>query len=136
MRKLSLLIVLTILTLGSLACSGTMKGIDRYSGKRIFFSYTDEKFGSAEIQVTMPDGERFVGRIVKEPEATDATALSGKSYPTVDEFAGNTEAYLQGDRGNDMKCKFRLSDKVLGFKGGGFGLCETFDGRVIDIFAR
>ena len=84
----------------------------------------------------MPGGERFVGRIVKEPEATDATALSGKSYPTVDEFAGNTEAYLQGDRGNDMKCKFRLSDKVLGFKGGGFGLCETFDGRVIDIFAR
>jgi hypothetical protein len=136
MRKLSLLIVLTILTLGSLACSGTMKGIDRTSGRRVFLTYTDEKFGSAEIQVTMPDGERFVGRIVEEPETKDVTAASGKSYPTVDEFPGDTEAYLQGDRGNDMKCKFRLSDKVLGFKGGGFGLCETFDGQVIDIFTR
>jgi len=29
-----------------------------------------------------------------------------------------------------------LSDTVLGFKGGGFGLCEISDGRVIDIFAR
>jgi len=136
MQKHSLLILLTIAALGPMACSGTMKGIDRYSGQRVFFSYTDEKFGSAEIQVTMPDGERFVGRIVEEPAATDATAPASKSYPAVDEFPGNTEAFLKGDRGNDMKCKFRLSDKVLGFKGGGFGLCETFDGRVIDIFTR
>jgi hypothetical protein len=135
-KKQALLIVLTTLTFGTMACSGTMKGIDRYSGKRIFFTYTDEKFGSAEIQVTLPDGERFVGRIVAESETSDTTAPSGKSYPTVDEFSGNTEAFLQGDRGNNMKCKFRLSDKVLGFKSGGFGLCETFDGRVIDIFTR
>ena len=136
MKKQALQIALTTLAFASMACSGTMKGIDRYSGKRVFFSYADEKFGSAEIQVTLPDGERFVGRIIEEPVATDATAPSGKSYPAVDEFQGNTEAFLQGDRGNNMKCKFRLSDKVLGFKSGGFGLCETFDGRVIDIYTR
>ncbi|MEJ2098450.1 MAG: hypothetical protein P8X68_00570, partial [Desulfobacterales bacterium] len=89
-----------------------------------------------EIQVTMPDGERFTGRIVEEATAADTAAPASKSYPAVDEFQGNTEAFLQGDRGNNMKCKFRLSDKVLGFKGGGFGLCETFDGHVIDIFTR
>ncbi len=136
MKRKALLIALTTLVFATIACSGTMRGIDRYSGKRIFFSYADEKFGSAEIQVTLPDGERFVGRIIEAPVATDATAPSGKSYPAVDEFQGNTEAFLQGDRGNNMKCKFRLSDKVLGFKSGGFGLCETFDGRVIDIFTR
>ena len=136
MKKQAVLIALTTLAFASMACSGTMKGIDRYSGKRVFFSYTDEKFGSAEIQVTLPDGERFVGRIIEEPVATDTTAPSDKSYPAVEEFQGNTEAFLQGDRGNNMKCKFRLSDKVLGFKSGGFGLCETFDGRVIDIFTR
>ena len=136
MKKQALLIALTTLAFASIACSGTMRGIDRYSGKRVFFSYADEKFGSAEIQVTMPDGERFVGGIVEEPVATTAIEPSGKSYPAIDEFHGNTEAFLQGDRGNNMKCKFRLSDKVLGFKGGGFGLCETFDGRVIDIFTR
>jgi hypothetical protein len=136
MKKHALLIALTALVFASMACSATMRGIDRYSGKRVFFSYADEKFGSAEIQVTLPDGERFVGRIIEEPVATDATDPSGKSYPAVEEFRGNTEAFLQGDRGNNMKCKFRLSDKVLGFKSGGFGLCETFDGRVIDIFTR
>jgi hypothetical protein len=136
MKKHILLIVLTALAFTSMACSGTMKGIDRYSGKRVFFSYTDDRFGSAEIQVTMPDGERFSGRIVEEPKTANATPPSDRSYPTVEEFAGNTEAFLQGDRGNNMKCKFRLSDTVLGFKGGGFGLCEISDGRVIDIFAR
>ena len=135
MKKQVLLIALTSLAFASIGCSGTMKGVDRYSGKRVFFSYTDEKFGSAEIQVTMPDGERFVGRIV-DTASPNAVASGGKSYPAVDEFRGNIAAFLQGDRGNQMKCKFRISDKVLGFKSGGFGLCETDDGRVIDIFTR
>ena len=89
------------------------------------------KFGSGEIQMTMPDGERFVGGIVEE-----ATIDSSKEYPSVYEFSGNTEAFLQGDRGGKMRCKFRLSDTLLGFKGGGFGLCQTDDGRVIDIYTR
>ena len=136
MKKQVLLIALTTLSFASIGCSGTMKGVDRYSGKRIFFSYTEEKFGSAEIRVTMPDGEHFVGSIVEQQAAADTAAPAGKIYPAVDEFRGNTEAFLQGDRGHNMKCKFRLSDKVLGFKSGGFGLCETDDDRVIDIFTR
>jgi len=136
MKKQTLLIVPAILVFISMACSGTMKGIDRYSGKRIFFLYTEEKFGLVEIQVTMPDGECFVGKIDEASTVTDAIEPSGDSYPAVDEFIGNAGALLHGDRGNNMKCKFRLSDKVLGFKSGGFGLCEISDGRVIDIFTR
>jgi hypothetical protein len=136
MKKHALLIALTALVFASMACSGTMRGIDRYSGKRVFFSYTQETFGPTAIEVTMPDGERFVGRIDGEPTVTDAIEPSDQSYPAVEEFVGNTEAFLQGDRGKKMKCKFRLSDKVLGFKSGGFGLCEISDGRVIDIFTR
>ena len=136
MKKQTLLIVPAILVFISMACSGTMKGIDRYSGKRVFFSYTEEKFGSVEIQVTMPDGECFMGKIDEASTVTDAIEPSGDSYPAVAEFIGNTGAFLQGDRGHNMKCKFRLSDKVLGFKSGGFGLCEISDGRVIDIFTR
>jgi len=130
------LAILTILALAWMACSGTMKGIDRYSGERVYFSYRDEKFGSAEIQVTMPDGERFSGKTLDEPMSTVATGPSGKRYPAVDGFPGKITAFLSGDKGNDMKCKFRLSDPVLGFKGGGFGLCQTSDGRVVDIFTR
>ena len=125
------LIGLLILIFTVIACAGTMKGIDRNSGKRIYLAYEDKKFGSGEIQMTMPDGERFVGGIVDE-----ATIDSSKEYPSVYEFSGNTEAFLQGDRGGKMRCKFRLSDTLLGFKGGGHGLCQTDDGRVIDIFTR
>ena len=125
------LIGLSILIFAVVACAGTMKGFDRNSGKRVYLSYEDKKFGSGEIQMTMPDGERFVGGIVDE-----ATIDSSKEYPSVYEFSGNTEAFLQGDRGGKMRCKFRLSDTLLGFKGGGYGLCQTDDGRVIDIYTR
>ena len=125
------LIGLPILFFAIIACAGTMKGIDRHSGKRVYLTYEDQKFGSGEIQMTMPDGEHFVGGIVDE-----AAVNSSKEYPSVYEFPGNTEAFLQGDRGGKMRCKFRLSDTMLGFKGGGFGLCETDYGRVIDIYTR
>jgi hypothetical protein len=136
MRRTLLLIILTTFIFALMACSGTMKGIDRYSGKRVYLAYEDEKFGSAELQVQMPDGELFIGKIIEEPMAATSNAPSGKGYPAVDEFQGNTEAFLFGDRGNNMRCKFRLSDTMLGFKSGGFGLCETSDGRVIDIYTR
>ena len=116
-----------------MACGGTMKGIDRYTGKRVHFSYEDHNFGSGEIQTTMPDGEHFVGNIVDESSEVQDT---GKGYPNVYEFPGNTDVFLTGDNGTQMKCKFRLSDKVLGFRGGGYGICETEDGRVIDMFPR
>jgi hypothetical protein len=48
----------------------------------------------------------------------------------------NSTAFLEGDKGGKMRCKFRLSDTVVGYKGGGYGLCETADGRVIDMFPR
>lgn len=134
MRKQFRLIGLTTLAFALMACSGTMKGIDRYSGKRVYFLYEDAKFGSAKIQVTMPDGETFVGQTVDEPGATPATAAEVKGYPAVTEFPGELRALLFGNRGIHMKCKFRLSDQVIGFKAGGFGLCQTSDGRVIDIF--
>lgn len=119
-----------------MACSGTMKGIDRYSGKRVHLAYEDEKFGSAVLQVTMPDGELFIGKLIEEPGTAVAGVPSDIEYPSVDELRGNTEAFLFGDRGNYMKCKFRLSDTVLGFKSGGFGLCQTSYGRVVDVYTR
>lgn len=125
------LIGLPILIFAVMACAGTMKGIDRYTGKRVHLTYEDQKFGSGEIQLTMPDGEHFVGEIVDKK-----TLDSSKEYPSVNEFSGNTAAVLQGDRGGKMQCKFRLSDTLLGFKGGGHGICQTDGGRVIDIFTR
>ena len=136
MRKPVLFFIFTTLVIASMACSGTMRGIDRYSGKRIYFTYQEEKFGSAELQVKMPDGELFIGRNIEESTAAKSNAPLGHEFPTVDQFQGNTEAFLFGDRGKTMKCKFRLSDTIVGFKSGGFGICETSDGHVVDIYTR
>jgi len=136
MRKQVLFIFLTTMIFALMACSGTMKGIDRTSGKRIQMAYEDEKFGKAGLQIKTPDGELFLGKLIEEPMAPVAGAPADIKYPAVDEFRGNTEAFLFGDRGNYMKCRFRLSDTIVGFKSGGFGLCQTADGRVIDIFTR
>lgn len=136
MRKPARFIIPTAIIFALMACSGSMKGIDRYSGKRVQMAYENEKFGSAGLQIKMPDGELFMGKLLGEPGAAAADAPSQKEYPAVDEFHGNTEAFLFGDRGNYMKCKFRISDTMMGFKSGGFGLCETSDGRVVDIYTR
>ena len=136
MKKSVLFFVFTALVFASMACSGTMRGIDRYTGKRVFFIYEEEKFGSAELQVKMPDGELFIGKLTEDKVPAVSNAPLARGYPAVDEFQGNTEAFLFGDRGNKMRCKFRLSDTLVGFKSGGFGLCETSDGRVIDIYTR
>ena len=136
MRRPALFLASIIVVLASMACSGTMKGVDRFTGERVYFAYEDEKFGSASIKVVMPDGERFSGKTLDEPLETSAMSASGKRYHMVDRFPGKIAAYLTGDRGTNMKCKFRLSDPVLGFKGGGFGLCQTSDDRLIDVFTR
>ena len=132
MRTTLLLIACSIIAFSLMACSGTMKGIDRYTGKRVYFTYEDQKFGSGQIQIAMPDGERFTGKLVE----ASAETHSEDSYPAIAEFPGDAEAYLYGDRGTEMKCKFRFSDRLVGFRGGGFGLCETSHHHVIDIFLR
>mgnify|MGYP000225829974 FL=1 len=132
MRTPFAVIAISVCVLFTVACSGTMKGVDRYSGKRVYFDYQGEKFGSAQLQITMPDGEHFIGKLLEKP----AARKSGKEYPAIEEFHGNAEALLFGDRGTEMRCKFRLSDRIMGFKSGGFGLCETSEGHVIDIFTR
>ena len=76
MRKPVLFFIFTTLVIASMACSGTLRGIDRYSGKRIYFVYEEEKFGSAELQVKMPDGELFIGKNIEESMA--ATLMNFK----------------------------------------------------------
>jgi hypothetical protein len=136
MGKQVLSVVSILFILALTACSGTMKGVDRYSGERVYFAYENEKFGSAIIRVTMPDGERFTGKTLDKSTADEDSTLASRRYLTVDKFPGQIVAFLTGDRGTNMKCKFRLSDAVLGFKAGGYGLCQTSDDRLIDIFTR
>ena len=130
-----------ILLAGLIGCSGTMKGIIRKEAQRVPFTFSDSRIGSAYIQVVMPGGERFKGRIARissgsfenGSESTHATISSG-SFEEVESFDGNSEATLTGDMGNIMKCRFHVTDIIMGLSSGGFGVCQTADGSIIDIF--
>ena len=119
------------------ACSGTMDGIVREDAKRVKLKYTGARIGKSEVQVTMPEGERFIGRTQLGSDATEPDtggSISSDKFQAVEDFEGNADAVLTGDRGNIMKCRFHLTDIVIGFPIGGFGLCQVADGRTIDIY--
>jgi len=120
-----------------MACSGTLRGVVQNDGNRVSFNYSDSQVSSANLQVVMPEGERFEGRVERGTERTrpnfGATASTDR-FEAVEFFDGNADAVLSGDLGNIMQCRFFLTDIILGFRGGGFGLCQLSDGRVIDIF--
>jgi hypothetical protein len=139
--KKATVILSAVLLAALLGCSGTMQGVIRDNAKKVLFTYSDSKITTADIQVVMPDGERFQGRLAKASFGSNAnksvsrvTIGSSSDFEEVETFTGNTEATLSGDMGNIMKCRFHITDTIIGLSSSGFGLCQTADGRVIDIF--
>jgi hypothetical protein len=119
------------------ACAGSLRGVVQNDGKRVSFNYSESKIGSAKLQVVMPEGESFEGSVERGTDRTrynSGATASMDRFEAVETFQGNADAVLSGDRGNMMQCRFFLTDVILGFRSGGFGLCELSDGRVIDVF--
>jgi hypothetical protein len=102
-------------------------------------TYTDMRLGKGILKTVLPGGEHFEGKIVRIGSA-DAQSVTtdidsgSAAFDDVQVFEGNAEATLSGSRGNIMKCRFNLTDSIIGLSSGGFGLCQVSDGRVIDIF--
>ena len=139
MRNWRVLILVAILLAVQLGCAGSMKGVVRRDAKRIELTYTDSRLGKASLQTVLSGGERFEGKIVRigwmgtQPDP----AVSGDestAFEDVQLFDGNAEATLSGNQGSIMKCRFKLTDSIIGLSSGGFGICQVSDGRVIDIF--
>jgi hypothetical protein len=129
----AMVIIFAVLT----ACSGTMQGVVRKDARRVAFDYSDSKIGTADVQVVMPEGEHFEGRVERGTDRTrpnSSSTISTDRFEAVETFGGNADAVLSGNRGNIMKCRFHLTDVIIGFSGHGIGICQLADGRVIDIF--
>ena len=132
-------ILVAILLAFQLGCAGSMKGVVRRDAKRIELTYTDSRLEKASLQTVLPGGERFEGKIVRigwmgAQSDTAVSASESTAFEDVQLFEGNAEATLSGNKGNIMKCRFKLADSIIGLSSGGFGICQTTDGRVIDIF--
>ncbi len=136
--KLSMVLSTAMLLVVLAGCSGAMKGVIRRDARRIEITYTDTRVGKAILQTVLPGGERFEGKLTKPGDpasTTGATAgAAALNFEAVDGIRGNAEAVLVGDRGDFMKCRLRLSDTIIGLSGGGSGICQLTDGRVIDVF--
>ena len=122
----------------TMGCSGTMNGVIRRDAQRVQITYTDARVATAELFMVMPDGERFRGRSerfdrTEDMKKTDAEDISAH-FEELQTFSGNAQATLVGNRGNIIKCRFKIADFILGYGSGGFGLCQMADGRVIDVF--
>ena len=138
----SAVVALIIISLaGLIGCSGNIQGVVRQDAKRMEFAYQESKIGDGSLQTVLPDGERFEGEFVEVSSYIEQTGLSSTDtsgeiarYEAVDEYSGNWDAVLHGDRGHMMKCRFKLTDVFMGIAGGGYGICQISDGRVIDLF--
>ena len=141
-----ILVIAVCLTLGG--CAGTMNGMVRSTGHPVSIAYT-QSMDHDDLTVTMPDGETFTGKAVMVGKSTSvgyglssATATSSKGryttgsgtgFGVVNTYTGNMQAVLFGNRGHTMRCNLQYADSS-GYTGdGGIGLCETSDGRVIDV---
>lgn len=138
---LSLLLILT-------GCAGTMQGMIRGSGQLVSINY-EQAMSHDNLRVSLPDGEAFIGKAVQVGNSvsigqsfgsvfgvsssgrTFAAASSG--FGVVSTFTGNVEAVLFGSRGRSMQCRLRYADSSGFTTAGGVGVCETSDGKVIDV---
>ena len=141
MKKPGTFIGAVIILTVTLGCTGQMDGVIRRDAARIEITYTDSRVAAAELIAVLPSGEHFLGK----PERLDRTKDVMETSPSktgdiafhfeaLQTFPGNVKATLSGNRGKIIKCRFRLTDVILGFSSGGTGLCQISDGRVIDVF--
>jgi hypothetical protein len=138
--RILLLLLMTALT--SLGCAGSMKGVLRQGGIELPVSYSQPFSGTDTLQTVLPGGEHFSGEVVEYGSGTVRAAQAGSAgsgaaqnrFEVVEDFEGNKEAVLYGDKGHTMICRFKVMDVITGFATGGYGICQVSDGRVIDLY--
>lgn len=124
----------------------------------VTMQYRSERFGqNGMLTAVLPSGEHFSGRYLQVTSDTDAETLdpywggwgvgwsgwgpwtddygpwiAGEDVPTfVRNYSGKVIATLIGDRGDRMRCRFRLAEPEKGMSGGGVGECEVTGGGKI-----
>jgi hypothetical protein len=141
MKKLGVFVLAVIILTATMGCSGQMDGVIQSDAGRIEIMYTDSRVAVAELITVLHNGERFRGKPERldrtkemmEAESTDTDDIS-IHFEALQTFPGNVKATLSGNRDNIIKCRFKLTDVIIGFSSGGFGICQVSDGRVIDVF--
>lgn len=132
-RKYAPLIIASSFLLSACAGAGTMNGMIRGSGKPILIAYT-QSIQHDNLQVTMPDGESFTGKAVMANHSTNASInVSNNNFNIGKNYTGTMKAILFGNKGNTMRCDLQYANSSGYTPDGGVGLCETSNGKTIDV---
>lgn len=123
----------------------------------VVFQIESDRVGTGgSLSVRLPSGEAFSGRYVQVTLTTPASTLAplfagwapgwtdwgpfgepwlaGADATTFGRnYSGKVVATLLGDRGNAMRCRFRLSDPEAGMSSRGLGECQVSSGGRIDV---
>lgn len=141
MKNRILFVFTLLLLIAAMGCTGKLDGVIRRDASRIDIMYTDSRVAVAELIAILPNGERFRGKSERFDRTKDMmeaakTGIDDRSahFQAVQTFSGNVKATLSGNRGDLIECRFKLTDTIIGFSSGGFGICQISDGRVIDVF--
>jgi hypothetical protein len=123
--------LLLILCLFLSACAGTMNGMVRNSGEPVSIAYT-QNMQHDNLQVTMPDGEVFIGKAVQTDRSTGTIAI-GKDFGVVESSTGSVQAVLFGNKKHTMQCKLQYANASGFTTDGGVGVCQTSNNKIIDV---
>lgn len=130
------------LLLSLAACSGTMQGVVRGTGKPVQFSY--EQGLDSDTLTANIDGENFRGKSVMRGASTTigtgfGTAMAGgtSAFGTTTIMGSTTTgdfvAVLIGNKGSSLSCQLQYADSSGFTTSGGVGVCQHSDGRVVDV---
>lgn len=100
-----------------------------------------ESFSGRYVQITSTTREHVIAPLFQRwpPFWNDwgpfgTPWFAGNDYTTFrTNYSGKVVATLFGDRGDTMRCRFRLSDPPAGLSGGGAGECQPSNGGKIDV---
>lgn len=119
-------------------CSGSMNGVLRGSGEQVSFS----RYGGLcldSLQVTLPDGETFIGYIATPESQEEVDPFCQSPYKKVTSSSpmvsdsGDTDSILFSDRLNTMRCELSFGDSSRWRSASGTGVCRLSDNRIIDV---
>lgn len=159
MTKLHSIIVGFVWIVALSACTSTGSGVGQttkegVSDQTVEFSWKSTDGGiSGSISASLP-ATNFEGRFFQITSQTRSEALDplwrhwrrgwhdwpywGSTwpypYPTtqfITHYSGKVVASLASESGQNMRCRFHLSEPVMGMRGGGQGECQISDGRVV-----
>jgi len=122
----------------SVGCSGSINGVLRGSGEQASVSlYSGLCLDS--LQVTLPDGETFIGYISVTESDGEADPFCVSRYQKVTSSSSvisdghDADSILFGDRLNMMRCELSFQEPGRWGPASGTGVCRLSDGRTIDV---